>query len=156
MKERRAYLSIVTLSLATMILAIIFLLNLEPSYEVVYEKNISAMLNMASRWASYGAGYDYIDNNGAAYLKVENEDEEGWEAIKEDLAAHSKVNEYDCVAIDHLVDREIVAGSYVERNPSYGDDIAKLEDSLGDLDEVPRLDDLYGGGLVGAKNPEGY
>lgn len=123
-----------------------------PDYDVVYEKEMSWMMGDAS-------GYDYTDNDGMIYIKVEVEDPGDIDTVYEDLTNHPKVEERDCVAVDFLVrgDRSggIADQTVIEGNQSCGADVEYFESSMGSLGEASRVNDVYGyESLKGKKNPE--
>lgn len=123
-----------------------------PGYEVVYEKEMSWMMGSMS-------GYDYVDNDGMIYVKVEVEDPGDIDAVYEGLTTHPKVEERDCVAVDFLVrgDRSggIADERVIEGNSSCGADVEYFKSSVGSLSEVSETDDMFGEELLkGEKNPE--
>lgn len=122
------------------------------AYEVVYEKDMSAMMVSMS-------GYDYVDNNGVAYIKVEVEDPDDIGPVYEDLAARPKADEYDCVVVDFFVqgDRSggIADGRIIENRPSCSEDVEFFEQNVSSFDYASETDDVFNdNGVKGVKNPE--
>ncbi|MDQ3360977.1 MAG: hypothetical protein M3534_04795 [Actinomycetota bacterium] len=125
-----------------------------PGYDVVYEKEMSWMMDTMS-------GYDYTDNEGMIYIKVEVEDPDSIDPAYEDLITHPKVTERDCVAVDFLVEGDRGGGiadeRVIEGNQSCASDVEFFESRMGSLSEASRTNDLFGDELLkGERNPEGW
>lgn len=137
---------------AVLLVGLVLVLTRGPTYEVVYEKDMSAMVPSMS-------GYDYVDHNGVTYIKVEVEDPEDIGPAYEDLATRPKVDEYDCVVVDFLVEGDrsggIADGRIIENRPSCSEDVRYFEERMGSFSEVSETDDVFNeNGVKGIKNPE--
>lgn len=156
--DRKASLAVAAAAILLVLIVALALLKPDviwgPDYEVVYEKEMSWMMGTMS-------GYDYTDNDGMIYIKVEVESPEDIDTVYEDLTSHSKVHERDCVAVDFLVGGDRSGGitdeRVIENNPSCASDVEFFESRMGSLSEASRVNDVYGyESLKGEKNPEGW